>query len=75
LQYVHARLHRRIGTICTNTGCFVDANARTVCRTPRVNLLKLLAFGINNNYKFSRDAYQTKTKGSAKRCRSLCRLN
>ena len=46
LQYVHDRLHRRIGTMCTSTGCFVDANARTVCRTPRVNLLKLLAFGI-----------------------------
>ncbi|HMJ09023.1 MAG TPA: hypothetical protein VK468_08460, partial [Pyrinomonadaceae bacterium] len=26
--------------------CFVDANARTVCLTPRVNLLKLLALGI-----------------------------
>src|SRR5690606_1910439 len=36
----------RIGTMCTSTGCFVDAKARTVCRTPRVNLLKLLAFGI-----------------------------
>src|SRR5687767_8763803 len=47
LQYVHDRLHRRIGTMCTSTGCFVDANARTVWRTPRVNLLKLLALGIN----------------------------
>src|SRR6476661_296666 len=46
LQYVQARLHRRIGTICTKTGCFVEANARTVCRTPLVNLLKLLALGI-----------------------------
>src|SRR5690606_33822963 len=46
LQYVHARLHRRIGTMCTSTGCFVDAKARTVCRTPRVNMLKLLAFSI-----------------------------
>src|SRR5688572_1334151 len=46
LQYVHDRLHRRIGTMCTSTGCFVEANARIVCRTPRVNLLKLLALGI-----------------------------
>src|SRR5258706_5910584 len=57
LQYVQARLQRRIGTICTNTGCRVEANARTVCLTPRVNLLKLLAFGINGtgqtlNYRF-----------------------
>src|SRR5206468_12164109 len=50
LQYVQDRLHRRIGTICTNTGCFVEAKARIVCRTPRVNLLKLLAFGISKNY-------------------------
>ena len=60
---MHAKLHRRIGTICTNTGCFVDANARAVCRTPRVNLLKLFAFGINDNYKFWRRSYQTKVKG------------
>src|SRR5436190_18873531 len=49
LQYVQARLHRRIGTLCTRTGCLVDANARTVCLTPRVNLLKLLAFGMDRN--------------------------
>jgi len=51
LQYAHDKLHRRIGTMCTKTGCFVDANARTVCRTPRVNLLKLLAFGIDIFFK------------------------
>lgn len=32
--------------MCTNTGCLVEANALTVCFTPRVNLLKLLALGI-----------------------------
>ena len=46
LQYVQARLHRRMGTMCTSTGWRVEANALTVCRTPRVNLLKLLALGI-----------------------------
>src|SRR5829696_1965811 len=66
LQYVHARLHRRIGTICTRTGCFVDTNARTVCRTPRVNLLKLLALCIDQggaktlDYRNWREAFQIK---------------
>ncbi len=44
LQYVQERLHRRIGTMCTSTGCFVETNARVVCLTPRVNLLNALAF-------------------------------
>lgn len=39
-------MHRRIGTMCTKTGCLVEAKARTVCLTPRVNLLKLLALGM-----------------------------
>src|SRR6187401_1044565 len=72
LQYVHDKLHRRIGTMCTSTGCFVDANARTVCRTPRVNLLKLLAFGIDQiwtasrtgNYKSWDTGFQTQVKSS-----------
>lgn len=31
----------------TRTGCFVEANALTVCFTPRVKREKLLAFGID----------------------------
>jgi hypothetical protein len=27
LQYVHARLHCRIGMMCTSMGCFVDTSA------------------------------------------------
>src|SRR5689334_8536080 len=49
LQYVHARLHRLIGTMCTRTGCSVDAKARVVCFTPLKNLLIALAFGITSS--------------------------
>src|SRR5882724_8434040 len=47
LQYVQLKLHRRIGTMCTRTGCFVEANARVVCLTPRKNRLILLDAGID----------------------------
>jgi hypothetical protein len=55
--------------MCTKTGCFVDAKARTVCRTPRVNLLKLLALGIRKrenqalDYIVLKNRFQTKRKG------------
>src|SRR5215213_1771976 len=32
--------------MCTRTGCLVEAKALTVCLTPRIKRLKLLAFGI-----------------------------
>ncbi len=51
----------------TNTGWRVDAKARTVCLTPRVNLLKLLAFGITeylrtNDYRISASINSNQTK-------------
>jgi hypothetical protein len=52
--------------MCTNTGCFVEAKARTVCRTPRVNLLKLLALGIEIqtvDYIVLKNSFQTKQNG------------
>src|SRR5437764_8416056 len=75
LQYVHARLHRRIGTMCTRTGCFVEAKARVVCLTPRTNLLILLDCGIDriSDYRELRRVYKINGPGARKRPRPLMR--
>jgi hypothetical protein len=38
LQYVHARLHLRIGMICTRMGCLVESSAFTIMRNSRTRV-------------------------------------
>ena len=38
LQYVHARLQRRIGMMCTRMGCLVEARAFTIMRNSRARV-------------------------------------
>src|SRR5216110_2550071 len=40
LQYVHARLHRRMGMICTRKGCFVEIRALAMARNSRKRVWK-----------------------------------
>ncbi len=38
LQYVHARLHCRIGMMCTRMGCFVDTSAFPIIFSSRARV-------------------------------------
>jgi hypothetical protein len=38
LQYVHARLHLRVGMMCTKTGCLVETSAFTIMRNSRARV-------------------------------------
>ncbi len=38
LQYLQARLQRRMGIMCANSGCSVETRARSISRAPRIFL-------------------------------------